>query len=452
MKKLNLIATILLVSLTAMAATKVHTFGLKEEINSKAWIYTQKAVSNAVNDSADMIIVHMNTYGGEVVYADSIRTALLNCPIKTVAFIDNNAASAGALISIACDTIYMRPGGSIGAATVVNGADGTAMPDKYQSYMRAQMRATAEAHGKNSLGAWIRDPQIAEAMVDESIEIENISKAGKTLTFTTEEAIRNHYCEGTAESIDEVIELAGYDKNDCTITEFRPSTMDNLLGWLTSSILRGFLVTLIIGGILLEMRSPGIGFPLAVAVIATLLYFAPLYIEGVAAYWEIGLFMVGIILLVLEIFVIPGFGIAGISGIMAIITSLIFAALDNDFFNFERVEMPDVNESLLTVMIGLILGFVAVIWLSHKIGSKGIWRKLSLKTEQNGEEGYIGVPVIEIKPESTGVVATDLRPSGKVEIDGKPYDAISMFGDYISKGTTVKVVKSEAGRVYVITY
>lgn len=452
MKKIITSTFALILSLATALSVNIHTFSLKEEINSKAWIYTQKAVSNAINDSADMVILHINTYGGEVVYADSIRTAILNCPIKTVAFIDNNAASAGALISIACDKIYMRPGGSIGAATVVNGADGSAMPDKYQSYMRATMRATAESHGKDSLGIWLRDPRIAEAMVDESIEIDNISKSGKILTFTTEEAIKNRYCEGTAENIDDVITAEGYDVNNCTITEFNPSTMDNMMGWLTNSALRGILIMLIIGGIYFELQSPGIGFPLAIAVTATLLYFAPLYIEGVAAYWEIGLFLVGIILLILELFVIPGFGIAGISGILAIITSLIFSMLDNDFFNFERVDIPDVNESLLTVMIGLILGFVAVIWISHKIGSKGVWRKLSLKTEQTGSDGYVGVPVIEISPETTGTVSTDLRPSGKVDIDGRLYDAVAIFGEYIPKGTTVKVIKTEAGRVYVTDY
>ena len=134
------------------------------------------------------------TYGGAVDAADSMRTAILHAPVPVIAFIDMQAASAGALISIACDSIYMRSGSSIGAATVVN-QNGEVMPDKYQSFMRGMMRSTAEAHGRRSDGSWFRDPAIAEKMVD---------TAG-VLSFTPDEAIEAGYCEGKAESIDEVI-------------------------------------------------------------------------------------------------------------------------------------------------------------------------------------------------------------------------------------------------------
>jgi len=154
----------------------------------------------------------MNTYGGEVLYADSIRTKILNSKIPVYVFVDNNAASAGALIAIACNKIFMRQGSSIGAATVVN-ETGAKMPDKYQSYMRATMRATAESHGKDTIingkdttYQWKRDPLIAEAMVDDRTVIPGIIDSGKTLTFTAQEAIKYHYCEGVAENVEEVIE------------------------------------------------------------------------------------------------------------------------------------------------------------------------------------------------------------------------------------------------------
>ena len=130
--------------------TIILKFDMKEEVAPALWRKTQKAFNMAQSIDADLILIHMNTYGGMVVSADSIRTKILNSNIPVYVFIDNNAASAGALISVACDKIYMRPGGNIGAATVVN-QTGEQMPDKYQSYMRSTMRATAEAQGKDTI-------------------------------------------------------------------------------------------------------------------------------------------------------------------------------------------------------------------------------------------------------------------------------------------------------------
>lgn len=164
MKKLLFWAIIAATSLS-QAAT-IYQIDINDNIGSKTWVYTKRGFSEAEALNANLVLLRLNTYGGELSFADSIRTQILNSDIQTVAFIDNNAASAGALISIACDRIYMRKGASLGAATVVAGTDGQQMPDKYQSYMRATMRSTAEAHGKDSLGRWKRDPLIAEAMVD----------------------------------------------------------------------------------------------------------------------------------------------------------------------------------------------------------------------------------------------------------------------------------------------
>lgn len=451
MKKTILLTLLSIVTSTAICNAKnnIYTFRLYDEINSRAWIYTQRALEEADKSDAELIILHLNTYGGEVVYADSIRTAILNHRTPIIAFIDNNAASAGALISIACDRIYMRPGASIGAATVVNGIDGQSMPDKYQSYMRATMRSTAESHGRDSLGRWLRDPLIAEAMVDDRIQIADIIDSGKTLSFTTEEAIKHRYCEGQADSIPQILELEGYTPSECIITEYKPSTMDNTKGWLTGTALRSVLIMIIIGGIYFELQSPGLGFPSLAATIAALLYFAPLYIDGVAAYWEILLFVAGVILMMLEIFVIPGFGIAGITGIIAMILGLIFSMLDNNFFDFSMVIIPDVTQALITIFIGLILGFLSILWLSSKIGKKGIFSNMALQTVQSNSQGYIGVPTDNLTGH-TGIAAVDMRPSGKIEINGKHYDAVALYGAFIKKDTPIKVIKQENGRMYVI--
>lgn len=461
MKKQFIISifSIFLLSFTSYANENktplVYKISLKDEINSSTWIYVQKGMAEARKLEAKQIIIHMNTYGGEVIYADSIRTKILNSEIPVSVFIDNNAASAGALISIACKNIYMRKGASIGAATVVD-QSGEQLPDKYQSYMRATIRTTAEAHGKDTIVngkdtiiKWKRNPLIAEAMVDDRIAIPNVIDSGKTLTFTTQEALKYGYCEGTAESVEEVIEQhLGYDKYE--LKEFKPSFYDKIKGFLTGSLLRGLLIMIIIGGIYFELQTPGVGFPLAAAAVAAVLYFAPLYLDGLAANWEIILFVLGLILLGLEIFVIPGFGVAGVSGIIFIITGLTLAMVNNDVFDFKPVKVGAIGEALFTVLGGIVFGVVAIVYLSSRIGTKGLFTKVALNTTQEISEGYIGVSLEQQKLIGcTGVSGTVLRPSGKVILNNQSYDAVSEEG-FIEKGTEVKVVRYEQGQLYVV--
>lgn len=441
--------------LFSSAETLVYKIDLKKDIGSTTWLYVQRRFSEAAEKKADIILIHMNTYGGEVLYADSIRTKILNSSIPVYVFIDNNAASAGALIAIACKKIYMRPGGSIGAATVVD-ATGSKLPDKYQSYMRATMRATAEAHGadtvvngKDTVIKWKRDPLIAEAMVDDRTVIPNLIDSGKTLTFTTREAIKHGYCEGEADNVTQVIEKH-LGISDYTIENFRPTMLVNLKGFLMSSVIQGLLIMLIIGGIYFELQSPGIGFPLGVAVVAGILYFAPLYIDGLAANWEILVFIIGLILVGLEIFVIPGFGIAGISGIVFVIGGLTLSLLDNVNFDFKPVNQAAAGKALITVIGGIGLAFLLILYLSSRIGQKGLFRNVALIKTLDNQSGYIGVPV-ELKELTgkTGVATTVLRLSGKVQVDGKYYDAVSEDG-FIDKGTKVKIIRYETGQLYVV--
>ncbi len=433
----------------------IFKIDLKKEIGSTTWLYIQKGFAEASETKADVILIHMNTYGGEVMYADSIRTKILNSEIPVYVFVDNNAASAGALIAISCDKIFMRPGGSIGAATVVN-ETGAQMPDKYQSYMRATMRATAEAHGKDTIinGAdttfkWKRDPMIAEAMVDDRTVIPGIIDSGKTLTFTALEAIKYNYSEGMANNVEDVIEKQLKIK-DYELVTFKPTAWDNIKGFLMSSVLQGLLIMLIVGGIYFELQTPGIGFPLGVAITAAVLYFAPLYIDGLAANWEILIFIIGLVLVALELFVIPGFGVAGISGIILVILGLTLSLLNNVVFNFESVETGAIGKAFVTVMAGITLSFVLIIYLSSKIGTKGIFRNVALVKTLDNQSGYIGVSM-EAKElvGKQGIASTVLRLSGKVQVEGKTYDAVSEDG-FIEKGTLVEIIRYETGQVYVV--
>ena len=322
--------------------------------------------------------------------------------------------------------------------------------------MRATMRATAEAHGKDTVVTgndtvvkWKRDPLIAEAMVDERTVVPNVADSGKILTLTTQEALKYGYCDGTAENIREIIKKESGNQ-PYELVKFKPTTWDNIKGFLMSPILQGILIMLIIGGIYFELQSPGIGFALGVAITAAVLYFAPLYIDGLAANWEIILFIIGLILIAFEIFVIPGFGIYGISGIALVVTGLILSLLNNVNFDFEPVHPGDTGKAILTVIGGLTLGFGLILYLSSKIGSKGLFRKLALETTLENKEGYVGVSLeADNLVGKTGVASTVLRPSGKVKVDGKVYDAVSVNGEFIEKGIQVIIVRYETGQVYV---
>ena len=432
----------------------VYVFGIQREIGTTSWVHTQEAFSEANKLKAKCIILHMNTYGGMVIYADSIRTKILNSPIPVYVFIDNNAASAGALISIACDSIYMRPGANIGAATVVN-QSGEKMPDKYQSYMRSTIRSTAEAHGKDTIITgndtivkWVRDPHIAEAMVDESIYIPNVIDTGKILTFTTQEAIKNGFCEGEASSIPEVIKKLKIE--DYVIVTYKPSFYDGLKGLLTSPVLQGILILIIIGGIYFELQTPGVGFPLLASIIAAVIYFAPLYIDGLAENWEIMIFIIGLILIGLEIFVVPGFGITGISGIILTILGLTLSLIGNVKFDFSGVGFNEIFEALLIVIISILTAFIGGIWLTQKlVTTRSPLSRIALNTTQDISEGYIGVDSnLKNMIGKTGISATILRPAGKILIEEELYDAVAQTS-YIEKGTSIKVVGISSGQLLV---
>jgi membrane-bound serine protease (ClpP class) len=429
----------------ASAKELVYTIRINKEISHTTKLYLTNGLSEAQRLGADAVLLHLNTYGGLLDAADSMRTAIMYSKVPVYAFVDNNAASAGALISIACKEIYMRKGATIGAASVVDGK-GEVLPDKYQSYMRAMMRATAETHGRDSSGRWRRDPLIAEAMVDERTVVPGLVDSGKVLSLTAEEAVRWGFCEGIAESKEEVIERF-LDIHDYELRAYSPSWFDDLKGFLLNPALQSILILIIIGGIYFELQTPGMGFPSIAAVAAAVLYFAPLYLDGLAANWEILLFIIGLLLIAIELFILPGFVLPGVAGIVCVTAGLTMSLLDNNFFDFEGVDPNRIGRAAFTVLVGLTGAFLLIIWLSHKIGTgKGLFRRISLQTD-------IEASVAEVVPQELkgcqGSTVTELRPSGKVLLNEQYYDAISEAG-FIERNCPVEVVRTENTQVYVI--
>ena len=437
MKHIITFMSALLLSVCAFcndSLTVFYRIRLDQDIDPSSQRLVTTGLEKAREAHADYVILDLDTYGGAVNAADSIRSAILRYEKPVVAFVNMQAASAGALISIACDSIYMKTGSSIGAATVVN-QTGEVMPDKYQSFMRGMMRATAEATG--------RDPKIAESMTD----------TANVLSLTPTEAIAVGFCEGICETEFEVAEkIAGGNGFVIKNMEDDMTWLDKLIQLLLNPLLQSIFMMMIIGGIFVEIRTPGIGLPLVTAIVGALLYFAPAYIGHLAQSWEILLFVVGLLLIAVEIFVLPGFGVCGISGIIAVITALAFSMVDNiEFFHWDgSLNLRPIIQPLGIVVLSAAASIFGSVWIVRKLYDTRSFDRIALRQEMKSEEGFTGVVsgLEELVGQSV-TVFTDMRPGGKViTSDGRIHEATLKFGGFVSKGETLRVVSAEQGRLY----
>ena len=437
MKRILFLISFMLLSFSAFSSDSLSVFyriRLDGDIDVASQRLVVMGLEKATEAGADYVLMDLNTYGGAVNAADSIRTAILRYDKPVVVYVNMQAASAGALISIACDSIYMRTGSSIGAATVVDQTGGV-MPDKYQSFMRGMMRSTAQATG--------RDPQIAESMVD---------TAG-VLSMTPEEAVKVGYCDGIYDTEIEVARaVAGHEHFVIRNMEDDLTWLDKLIQFLLNPLLRSIFMMMIVGGIFVEIRTPGIGLPLVTAVFGALLYFAPAYLGHLVSYWEILLFVVGLILIAVEIFVLPGFGVCGVTGIIAVVVSLAFAMVDNaELFHWDgSINLQPLIMPMGIVVLSISAAVFGSVWIVRKLYETRSFDHIALRQSLTSEEGFTGV-VSGLKGliGATVVVFTDMRPSGKVKTDdGRIVEAVLKFGGFASKGETLKVVSAEQGRLY----
>ncbi len=423
----------------AQEKSKVMVMEVKAEIDPRMSRYVNLALDHAEEIKADYVIVEMDTYGGVLTDAKDIVDRILDLKVPIWVFINKDAASAGALISIACDSIYMAPGATIGAATVVQGGTGEAAPDKYQSYMRSIMRSTAEHNGRN--------PRIAEGMVDERIAIDSISTEGSVITFTTKEALKHGYCEAQLNSIEEILEKNKVENYE--LVRFQISSVEKVIAFFLNPFISGILILVILGGLYFELQTPGVGFPILAALTALVLYLVPYYLNGLAENWEIIALFIGVILIIVEVFVIPGFGVAGIAGITLTVGSMVLIMLNNDFFNFDMVPLNDIIYASLAIFGGLTGGVLLLFVGGVRFAQSGVFKRISLMDTQAQSEGYtsnfnntgdlVG---------KTGTAFTVLRPSGKIMIEDQLYDAFSR-GDYIDKGDKVTVLEIEGSTLKV---
>ncbi len=397
--------------------------------------YVDRALDDAQAADAALVVFHVDTFGGLLDAADEIRKAILSTETPTVAVVDRNAASAGALITYAADKIVFVPGASMGAATAVN-QTGEYAPEKIQSYTRGLMRATAEATG--------RDPRIAEAMVDEKLSVPGVVEEGQLLTLSSDEALRLGVADAVLPSVEATVEALGV--ADRVQEDHAATRAERVLRFLGSPALASLLLMMMMGGLYFELQTPGVGFAGAIALVGAALFFAPHYLLGLVESWEIALFVVGVSLLAIEIFVTPGFGVFGVSGIVATLGALLVALIPNVGFRFPTDGA--IAQATTTLAAALVLVVLLAVSLARYLPRSTRFNRLVLVPDLASASGYTSADTLADLVGQRGRAVTGLRPSGTAEVDGARVDVVSE-GPFVAAGAAVEVVSARGSRVVV---
>ncbi len=416
---------------------KVYSVSIEGEINPGLVPYVERGIQEAENADADAIVFEINTFGGRVDAATEIKDLILNAEVPTVAFVNKRAISAGSLIALSCKKIVMALGSSIGATTVVD-QNGKKQSEKYQSYMRSEMRATAERNG--------RPKEIAEAMVDERVVIPGLVDSTQLVTLTASEAVKYGVADTVLSSIDEVLDFIGVPH--ARIVKVKENAGEKIVRFLNHPIITSLLIMIGMVGMFVEIKTPGWGVAGTLSVIAFILFFGSGFILNIVSALDIIVFVIGVILLLLEIFVIPGFGITGVLGILAIISSLFLGLLPS----FDFITPESFESALWQLAIALVLSIIFTYFLfKYLLPKSEIWNSFILKEKIQSNSGYDGTITRkgkEILPGQKGIALSDLRPSGIALIQNLRIDVVTQ-GEYIDKGEDIEVVAKDGLRIIV---
>jgi membrane-bound serine protease (ClpP class) len=422
--------------MNAARGAKVLRIPIEGTIDLGLAAFVERAL--AAHSDAVLVVLDINTLGGRVDAAIRIRDALLVHKRRTVAFVHPRAISAGALISLACDVIVMTRGATLGAVTPISG-DGqqsAAVEEKMTSYMRTEMRSTAEAKGRRG--------DIAEAMVDRAVEIPGVVAAGKLLTLDTDKALALAIADLQADSLAKLLPALGL--HAPVVISEHENWAEKIARFVTDPTVSGLLMSLGMLGLLIELYSPGLGLPGAVGVSCLLLFFGGHAITHLAGLEEILLLAIGLGLLALEVFVLPGFGIAGVAGIACVGASFVLTLLTLPLNVAWKLGMVSgaIERVGLSLVLTVLFGVVAARFLPRTRAA----RRLVLSGATNAEAGYVVAPAQTELIGVTGVAATDLRPTGKAELGGRRFDVVSE-GDYVERGSAIRVMQASAGKIVV---
>ena len=397
--------------------------------------FLTRTLREAQQAGAAAVLLDINTFGGRVDAAVAMRDTLVNAPIRTIAFINPRAISAGALIALATETIVMADGGTIGAATpVVSGSDQPRVADeKSVSYVRKEFGATAERRGRPS--------QFAEAMVDADVQIAGVVDKGKLLTLTTSEALAHKVADFTADTLPEALAVTGL--RDAEVRRASQTWAETLVRFLTNPVVGSLLMTIGMLGLLVEIRTPGFALPGTIGLLSLGLFFWGHWIVQLAGWEELLLVAIGVILLGVELFVIPGFGLAGVGGIIALAAGLGMTLIG------AGATASVIIGAFGRVAISILLALAGGVALLRVLPRLPFGRRLVLDAEMGAEQGYTSPPASDrLQLGRTGVALSPLRPAGVADIDGSRVDVVS-DGGFVDAGAAIEVMRVDGNRVVV---
>lgn len=390
--------------------------------------YIARGVREANAAGARAIYLDLDTPGGRVDAAERIADAVRASRIPVYAFVNPRAYSAGALIALSADSIFMRPGAVLGAATPVDG-QGTKMSEKYVSVMRAEFRALAEEQGL--------DPRIAEAMVDESLGAPGLAEPGQLVTLSTSEALRVGYAKAEVESESQLLSTVGL--AGATVQTLDINWAELVVRFLTNPIVSPLLLSLGVLALLAEIKAGTHGVGLLVGFVSLGLFFGSSLVLGLAGMEEVILLALGVVAVGIEVFLLPGFGVAGVLGALLIGASVVLAMLGN------FPTGSDVVQALLVLGASVFITLaIAYAWLRHLPNSRR-FGGLIHQGQAHAAEGFISaLPRADLVGQQ-GVATTDLRPAGVATVMGEKLDVVT-DGEYIGTGARVEVVRAEGYR------
>ncbi|MBU8697616.1 NfeD family protein [Bacillus pumilus] len=420
-----IICLLLGVQLTAKSVDqKVHVIPIEDTVEKGLSKFIERSFEHAKSERAKHIILDINTPGGAVDAALEIADTIRASDIPVTAFVNHRALSAGAFLALNADQIYMTPNGKMGAAAIIDG-EGNAADQKSESLWLAEMSDAAEKQG--------RDPKYALAMADPDIDAKDAgAPKGELLTFNTDRALQFGYAEGEAENLDDLLQKLKLANASVQYDEV--SFAEKVARFLTHPIVIPILLSIASLGLIVELYSPGFGVPGTMGVTALLLFFYGHLVAGFAGYETLFLFLAGLLLLILELF-LPG-GIVGVIGLICVVVSLFLAA-------------GSFTEMAISILIATAVSIIAVILLTKVLGKRmKFFKKFILTDSTNKESGYVSNETREDLVGQIAVTLTALRPSGTAVLGDERIDVVSE-GAFIDKDEQVKIVKAEGSRIVV---
>ena len=398
--------------------------------------FLTRTLREAQEAGAAAVLLDINTFGGRVDAAVAMRDALVNAPVRTIAFVNPRAISAGALIALATERIVMAPGGTIGAATPVIGGSGSTpqvADEKSVSYVRKEFGATAERRG--------RPTRFAEAMVDADVEIAGVVAKGKLLTLTTSEAVEHQVADAAAESLTAALAAVGV--RDAEVRQVSETWAETLVRFLTDPVISSLLMTIGMLGLIVEIRTPGFAVPGAVGLLSLGLFFWGHWLVQLAGWEELLLVAAGVVLLALELLVIPGFGVAGVAGLVALAAGLGLTLVGGG------ATASVIIGAFGRVAVSLLLALAGGLALLRLLPRLPFGNRLVLDAEISAREGDASLPDTGGRQLGrTGTALSPLRPAGIADIDGSRVDVVS-DGAFIDAGAAIEVTRVDGNRVVV---